>query len=176
MTANLFLERTFDEPLTPEDVLEGGRESASCFDLYRVSWHGSFLSQDGRTLVCQFSAADLESARLALRGPDVDLSRFWAGTVHRSAGAATPNVVVERSFENPVRFEDIAAIGLAKPWCFETHGVQHTHSFFSRDGKRMLCFYAAPDAEAVRKAQREAAMPAAAVWPCVQVTPGRGSA
>mgnify|MGYP003581044105 CR=1 FL=1 len=94
----------------------------------------------------------------------------------RSYRAATPNVVVERSFATSVRFEDIAAIGLAKPWCFETHGVQHTHSFFSRDGKRMLCFYAAPDAEAVRKAQREAAMPAAAVWPCVQVTPGRGPA
>jgi hypothetical protein len=173
MTADLFLERTFDESLTPADVLEGGRASAGCFDLYRVSWHGSFLSQDGHTMVCRFSAADLESARLALRGPDVDLSRLWSGTVHQGASPAAPNVVVERSFTTPVRFEDIAALGLAKPWCFETHRVHHTHSFLSRDGKRMLCFYEAPDAEAARKAQLEAAMPADSVWPCVPITPGR---
>ena len=171
MTANLFLERTFDESLTPEDVLEGGRESAQCFDLHRVRWHGSFLSQDGRTMVCRFSAVDMESARLALRDPDVDLSRFWPGTVHQGGSRALPNVVVERSFATAVRFEDVAAIGLAKPWCFETHRVHHTHSFFSRDGKRMLCFYEAPDAEAVRVAQREAAMPADAVWPCAAITP-----
>jgi hypothetical protein len=171
MTASLFLERTFDEPLTAEDVLEGGRESAQCFDLHRVRWHGSFLSQNGRTMICRFSAVDMESARLALRDPDVDLSRFWPGTVHQGASRALPNVVVERSFATPVRFEDIAAIGLAKPWCFETHRVHHTHSFFSRDGKRMLCFYEAPDAEAVRVAQREAAMPADGVWACTAIIP-----
>jgi hypothetical protein len=44
----------------------------------------------------------------------------------------------------------------------------------ARNGKRMLCFYEAPDAEAVRKAQREAAMPADCVWPCVAIRPGRG--
>jgi len=171
MTANVFLERTFDEPLTAEDVLDGGRESANCFDLYRVTWHGSFLARDGRTLVCRFSAVDMESARLALRDPDVDLSRFWSGTVHQGLKAVTPNVVVERSFAAPVRFEDIAAIGLAKPWCFETYRVTHSHSFFSRDGKRMLCFYEAPDAEAVRMAQHEAAMPADAVWACSAIAP-----
>jgi hypothetical protein len=171
MTANLFLERTFDEPLTREDVLEGGRESARCFDLYRVRWHGSFLASDGRTLICRFSAVDMESARLALRDPDVDLSRLWSGTVYEGRKPVTPNVVVERTFATPVEFEDIAAIGLAKPWCFETQRVTHSHSFFSRDGKRMLCFYAAPDAEAVRIAQREAAMPADAVWACSPIIP-----
>ena len=64
MTANLFLERTFDEPLTPEDVREGGRESAWCLDLHRVRWQGSFLALDGRTMICTFSAPDMESARL----------------------------------------------------------------------------------------------------------------
>jgi hypothetical protein len=92
--------------------------------------------------------------------------------VHRSGKTATPNVVVERSFAAPVQLEDIAAIALGKPWCFETHRATHTHSFFSLDGKRMLCFYEAPDAEAVRIAQREAAMPAAAVWAGSLITPG----
>jgi hypothetical protein len=173
MTANLFLERTFDEPLTREDVLDGARESAQCFDLHRVRWHGSFLSNDGRTMICHFSAADIESARLALRDPDVDLSRFWSGTIHQGASSAAPNVVVERSFTTPVQFEDIAAIGLGKAWCFETHRVHHTHSFFSFDRTRMLCFYQAPDSEAVRLAQREAAMPITGVWACTPIVPSR---
>ena len=172
MTTNLFLERTFDEPLTPDDVLDGGRESARCFELYRVQWHGSFLANDGRALICRFSAADMESARQALRDPDVDLSRFWPGTVYEGVNPLAPNVVVARSFTEPVQFEDIAAMGLAKNWCFETHRVKHIRSFHSLDGKRMLCFYAAPDAEAVRAAQREAAMPVEAVWACSPITPG----
>ena len=110
MTANLFLERTFDEPLTAEDVIEGGRESAQCFDFHRVRWHGSFLSRDGRTMICRFSAADMESARLALRDPGTDLSRLWSGTVHKSGKPGAPSVVVERAFAAPVRFEDIAAM------------------------------------------------------------------
>jgi hypothetical protein len=151
--------------------LEGARETAWCFDLHRVRWHGSFLGRDGRAMICRFSAADIESARLALRDPDVDLSRFWCGTVHASPNAAAPNVVVERSFTAPVQFEDIAGIARAKAWCLDAHRVSHTHSFFSLDGKRMLCFYAAPDAEAVRVAQREAAMPVDAIWACSQIIP-----
>jgi hypothetical protein len=172
MTANLFLERTFDEPLTREDVLEGARETAWCFDLHRVRWHGSFLGRDGHAMICRFSAADIESARLALRDPDIDLSRFWSGTVHSSPNPAEANVVVERSFAAPVRFDDIAGIARAKAWCLETHRVSHTHSFFSLDGKRMLCFYEAPDAEAVRASQREAAMPVDAIWACSAIVPG----
>jgi hypothetical protein len=52
--------------------------------------------------------------------------------------------------------------------------VSHTHSFFSLDGKRMLCFYEAPDAEAVRVAQREAALPVEAVWAGSLILPEQG--
>ncbi|HEX6999164.1 MAG TPA: nickel-binding protein [Gammaproteobacteria bacterium] len=170
MTTSAFLERTFDEPLTPEDVFRGGRESAWCFDLHRVDWHGSFLSHDGRTMICRFSALDLESVRLALRERNTDMSRFWSGTVYEGGGSGAPNVVVERSFASPVRFEDVEAHEQAKAWCLEAHRVAHVRSYFSLDGKRMLCFYQAPDAEAVRIAQREAAMPVDAVWGGVLLT------
>jgi hypothetical protein len=160
--------------LTSEDVLDGGRESAWCFDQHRVRWHGSFLGREGHAMICRFSAADIESARLALRDPDVDLSRLWAGTVHKSPKAGAPNVVVERSFTAPVQFEVMAGKARAKAWCLETHRVSHTHSFFSLDGKRMLCFYEAPDAEAVRVAQREAALPVEAVWAGSLILPEQG--
>jgi len=175
MTANLILERTFDEPLTPADVLEGGRESAQCFDLHRVHWNGSFLALDGRTLICTFSAPDMESARLALRDPGMDLSRLWSGSVYTGTSSTAPNVVVERSFEAPVRYEDIKALGEAKAWCLETYNVRYAHTFFSLDRKRMLCFYKAPDTEAVRSVQREAGAPVSAIWAGAPVAPQKGT-
>jgi hypothetical protein len=171
MTAKLVLERTFDEALTPADVQAGAREVGWCLDLHRVQWLGSFLARDGRTMICTFSAPDVESARLALRDPDIDLTRFWPGTVHERNTPTTPNVVVERSFAAPARIEDLWAIGDAKAWCYETHNVTYAHSFVSRDRKRMLCFYAAPDAEAVRAVQRETGLPMDAVWAGTQVPP-----
>lgn len=168
-----FLERTFDAPLTPADVVAGGRAAQWCFDLHRVRWNGSFLALDGRTMICAFSAPDMESARLAMRDQDTDLSRFWPGTVHGTAAGIVPNIVVERSFASPVRYEDIKALGEAKAWCLETYDVKYSHTFFSLDGKRMLCFYSAPDAEAVRSVQREADAPVSALWTGVSILPGQ---
>lgn len=171
MTTTVFLERTFDEPLTAADVRDGGREIAWCLDLHRVRWNGSFLANDGRTMVCRFSAPDMESARLALRDPDIDLSRFWAGTVHTGTQSTTPTVIVERSFASPVRYEDIKALAEAKAWCLETYNVRYAHTFFSLDGKRMLCFYSAPDVEAVRSVQRESGAPVSAIWGGATIAP-----
>jgi hypothetical protein len=171
MTARLFLERTFDEPLTVEDVSAGGRELRWCLDVHRCRWHGSFLALDGRTMICSFSGPDMESARIALRDPDMDLSHFWAGTEYRGANTVAPNVVVERQFEAPVLFEDIKALSQAAAWCLDTYNVKYSHSIHSLDRKRMLCFYSAPDAEAVRSVQREARAPVSAIWAGTSVTP-----
>jgi hypothetical protein len=171
MTVNVFLERTFDAPLTPQDVVGSGRHSAWCFELHRVQWHGSFLARDGRALVCRFEAPDLESARIALRTAGADVERMWLGSVAGGGPSATANVVVARPFPAPARFEDVAALEKAKAWCLEAHRVAYSHTYYSRDGTRMLCFYAAPDAEAVRFAQREAEMPHDAVWAGVPIEP-----
>jgi hypothetical protein len=164
MTTHAVLERTFDPPITEADVWAMARAGNWCFDLHKVDWHGSFLARDGRTMVCWFSAADLESVRLALRKSGAELPRFWAGTVHDGPQAVAPNVLVERSFEAPVRFDDVQALESAAAWCLEAHAVTFARTLFSLDRRRMLCFYAAPDAEAVRLAQRQAAMPLEAVW------------
>jgi hypothetical protein len=176
MSVEAFLERSFDEPLSPADVVDGGRESQWCFDLHRVRWNGSFLSLDGRSMICAFSAPDMESARLALRDPGTDLSRFWPGTFHGGNATIVPNVVVERTFAAPVRYEDIKALGDAKAWCYETRNVKYAHTVFALDRTRMLCFFRAPDAEAVRSAQRETGAPFSAVWAGTPVMPGQSRA
>jgi hypothetical protein len=171
MTTHAFLERVFDEPLTVADVYGIAERGAWCFELHRVGWRGSFLAADGRTMVCWFAGPDVESARLALRESGAEIQRLWPGTVHEAPEPATPNVVVERSFDAPVRLEDIQAIEEAGAWCLRAHNVTFARTFFSVDRRRMLCLYEAPDAEAVRVAQREASMPVDAVWAFSRVGP-----
>jgi hypothetical protein len=68
-------------------------------------------------------------------------------------------VVVERRFEQPVKFEDIQKIEDEGSWCLEIHNVHFLKTFFSRDRQRMLCLYEAPDAESVRLAEDQARVP-----------------
>jgi hypothetical protein len=165
----VFLQRSFDPPLTEDAFYERLREATGCFDLYRVHWRQSLLSTDGRRMICWLSAPDTESTRLALRKAGSHDDSPWPGSVHDSPAADAPpadtaNVVVERSFDEPVTIEEIQAIEDAGASCLETHQVTFLRTFFSRDRKRMVCLYRAPDAEAVRVAQRMAGMPVDAVW------------
>lgn len=171
--SDVFLERRFDPPLTPDDVYAMGAESGRCFDLYAVEWVQSFLSVDGQRMVCWFRAADAESARKALREAHADISVIWSGNVFDAPNPprGKANVLVERSFDEPVELADIQAIEDAGAWCLETHRVTFSRTFFSLDRMRMLCLYHAPDAESVRLAQRQAEMPVDRVWAFRDVLP-----
>lgn len=171
MTTNLFFERTFNPPLTVADVHTRVRDSGWCYEMYKVDWRSSFLSADGRVMICWFTAPDTESVRAALRRSGADPQRLWAGTVHEAPESVVPNVLVERTFNEPVTLEQIQSIARGAAWCMETHHVRIARTFFSVDRKRMLCFYEAPDAESVRLAQREAAMPADTVWAFDRIGP-----
>jgi len=70
-------------------------------------------------------------------------------------------VLVERSFPQPVAFEDVRARGAS---CLEAHRVRFLRSYFSRDRRRMVCLYEAPDAESVRFAQEKAGVPYETAW------------
>jgi len=169
----IFLQRTFEEPLAPETVQAMARESDGCFGLHSVEWLGSLLSLDGTRMACCFRAPDTESARIALRQAGADVSVLWPGTVVDAPDAPSgpANVLVERSFREPVTIEAIQAIEDAGAWCLETHRVEFARTFFSADRTRMICLYHAPDAESVRLAQRQAGMPVDAVWAFRDVRP-----
>lgn len=73
-------------------------------------------------------------------------------------------VIVERRFDEPQAFDEIQAQEDRFAWCLEQHRVQFIRSYFSRDRRRMICEYEAPDAETVRKVQRTANMPFERIW------------
>jgi len=75
-------------------------------------------------------------------------------------------VVVERTFEQPVQLDDIHAFEGAGSWCLSAHRVRPLKTLVSRDQRRMLCVYEAPDAEAVRLAEGEVRAPFDRAWTC----------
>lgn len=78
-------------------------------------------------------------------------------------------VLVERRFDQPVEFEDIQKLEDAASWCLDAHKVRFIKTFFSRDQRRMLCLYEAPDAEAVRLAEDQACVPYDRAWTCTHL-------
>jgi hypothetical protein len=165
----LVLERTFDPPIDRQAVIGIATSGAWCFEQYRVDWLGSLLSLDGQRMVCRFEGRDAESIRQALGKLDTDMRVLWIGSVHDAPVPAEANVLVERSFAEPVTLDAIQAKEDASQWCLDAHNVRFVRTLFSNDRKRMLCLYAAPDADAVAAAQRKADMPVDRVWPFVAI-------
>ncbi|MFN7975873.1 MAG: DUF4242 domain-containing protein [Acidobacteriota bacterium] len=73
-------------------------------------------------------------------------------------------IIVERTFDPPVTQEALADVKKKMLPCLQTYRVRWVRSYLSLDRKRMVCEYEAPDAEAVRDVQREAAAPYERVW------------
>lgn len=73
-------------------------------------------------------------------------------------------VIVERSFEKPADVAELREREKSASWCFDTWGIKPLTSYLSRDGRRLICTYEAPDAEAVRKANETAGNPFDSVW------------
>jgi len=75
-----------------------------------------------------------------------------------------PCIIVERTFDHPPSEEDLTAAGMRERPCLDLYGVAWRRSVISADRLRMVCQYEAPDAESVRKVQREAGNAFDRVW------------
>lgn len=167
----IIMERQFDPPVDDPTfrVMASGLED--CRTIYRAEWQESLMSDDGHLLTCCFHAPDAESIRQMSREDASNNKRVWPGSFHDTEREGQANVVVERSFDEPVTLENLQAIEDAAAWCLELHKVTFLRTYFSNDHKRMLCLYQAPDAESVRLAQQQAGMPFDRVWACRNYTP-----
>jgi hypothetical protein len=177
---HVIVEGRYPEPTTPEALLERGKAQRFCFDLHRSHPVSHFLSLDGSQICCVFRSPDAESVRRALRSVGVlPPDRVWTASLegppdgdmaalHAAAAAAAERealVLVERDFPEPVRFPDVQALEDRGAWCLDLYGIRFLGSFFARDQRRMICLYAAPDAEAVRRTNTRLALPFERAWP-----------
>ena len=74
------------------------------------------------------------------------------------------HVVVERSFPTPQSDTDLSVVEDRLAPCSELYGVVWIRSVVSVDRRHMICEYEAPDAETVRKVQREAGAAFDHIW------------
>jgi hypothetical protein len=175
---HVIVDGRYPEPTTPEAVLERDQGQRFCFNLYRSHPVTHYLSLDGTQVCCVFRAPDAESVRRALdkigtAPPDRVWTASLEGSCHdldglaEAAGAAATKgslVLVERAFAEPVEFDDVQALEDQGRWCLDQHHVRFLGTFFAKDRSRMICLYAAPDAEAVRLTNQRLQLPFERVW------------
>ncbi len=166
MPTDMFLRRRFSRPLSVADVRARARNSDWCYLMHKVDWRGSFLSTNGHILLCWFTAADAESVRIALRKSGADTQYLWPGTVQEGSEPTVPNIIVERSFQEPTTFEESQCIADAAAGCLQGYRVKHARTFFSLDCKRMICLY---EATAAESAARSEIAPHDDIWPFFHV-------
>jgi hypothetical protein len=161
------VERSFPEPVAFEDLQAMEDRGAGCLEAHGVSFLRTYLSRDRRRMVCLYEAPDAEAVRIAQGKAGLPFDRAWAARVIRhSADEPEDNaVVLERTLPAPVDETVIRDAVARGAWCLEQHACRIVWSYLSGDGRRCLCVFAAPDAESVRKAQRQGAMPWEAAWP-----------
>lgn len=75
------------------------------------------------------------------------------------------DVFVLRSFDPPLTDESFDAMSRSSAGCLDLYRVQWRQSLVSADGRRLFCWFSAPDAESTRLALRKAGSHDAVPWP-----------
>lgn len=78
---HIIVERTFNTPLTQEELSAVEARMAPCLDLYNVRWIRSYWSADRRRMICEYDAADVASVRNVQREAEAKFDRAWAADV-----------------------------------------------------------------------------------------------
>ena len=130
-----------------------------------VAWRGAALATDGRRALLWLGAADARRVRAALAPWAAAVEDVWAGTVEAPVSTARATVLVERRAGDARSAAPRLPPALASgDWCLRAHRVTLVRRIVSREGAHAVLLYAAPDAEAVRMAERLAGVRADATW------------
>lgn len=166
----VLVERRFDSPVRYEDIVALEIAGYSCHQTRNVRFRKSFFSRDRRRMLCLFEAPDAESVRDAESQARVPFNRAWnctnlQGSSNENASSTDAEyVVVERFFPEAVTPEFVSNALRQSGWCLDLHGAEYVESFLGSDGRRMVCLFRAPDAEAVRRANQQGGVPYTEVW------------
>jgi hypothetical protein len=163
------VERSFEEARTFDELQAAENAVAWCLEQHRVRFLRSYLSLDARSMVCIYEAPDADAVRETQRRGGLPVARLWPAQVLGSTGRhqARPGfstVVVERELPQPTPIEDIEQLIAASGGCLATNRAELLESKLSFDRTRMLCVYGAPDAEAVRRANRQLGAVVTRAW------------
>ena len=82
-------------------------------------------------------------------------------------------IIVERTLDEPTTFEKFLGISEKAPWCLNLYRLRFLGGYLSPDGRRLICNYEAPDAEAVRAPSRQFDIPFDRIWSATVLEGGR---
>ena len=77
----IIVERTFEAPLTVDELHAVETRMAPCLNLYGVRWIRSRLSSDRKRMICEYEAADVASVRNVQQESRASFVRMWAAEV-----------------------------------------------------------------------------------------------
>jgi hypothetical protein len=77
----IIVERTFDPPISPEDLIAAMQRIGGCVDLYGARYIRSRVSTDRRRSFCEFDAADAQSVRDLQIAAQAPFDRVWPAEV-----------------------------------------------------------------------------------------------
>jgi hypothetical protein len=169
------VERLFPSPVSFEEIAASREAGRWCADLYGVSHLRAYIEPAGLRTVCIYRAPDVQAVRNINHRLGGTYERMWRGSMHVDGGDPDPSstpgredevlAVVERSLQAGTGLAELSRIEAGGRWCMDQHRIRFLCTYVAADSGRMLCVYAAPDAESVRIAQRTIGMPVDRVWP-----------
>jgi hypothetical protein len=71
------VERSFDPPMTKEELSATEARMAPCLELYDVTWLRSYWSTDRKRMICEYEARDTEAVRNVQREAGAKFERVW---------------------------------------------------------------------------------------------------
>ena len=78
---HVIVERSFEKPLTQDDLSAVEARMAPCLDLYNVRWIRSYWSADRKRMICEYDAADVASVRNVQREAAAKFDYAWAADI-----------------------------------------------------------------------------------------------
>jgi hypothetical protein len=173
--ALIVVEREFEGPAAFEAFREKAVGARACFQAHGVHFLRSYVSTARTAAMCVYEGPDAESVRIALTAAGVPFLRAWTAQVARFGETLPPppavTVVVQRELPPGTTLAFLEQRTREGKECFELHSARPVESFLSLDGTRGVCIATAPDAEAVRRANRTMKMPATSIWAALFQSP-----
>lgn len=171
------IERVWDRAYTAEELQAIYRDTSWCFSAHGVRSRVHMLAADGRRGCCMLDAPDAEAVRTARRKLGVvDAERLWPADVadserevtdlSRRSTALDPGTALllfERAFQQRPAAAELKAMEEGTATRLASEGGSLLARLFARDGRRMICLFAAPNLDAAHRANAD--LPYERAWP-----------
>jgi hypothetical protein len=162
----VIVERSFAEP--SELVCSQVVGLEDCLRRHRVSARYTLVARDRRHMVCVYDAPDADSVRATQDESGLPYERLWSAEALAVPDAAhDPRyeiVVVQRVLPEPISREAAQLAATDPHGCHRRNRCTLLASLISLDRRYLLCRFSAPDAESVRNANVQAAVPFVRAW------------